>query len=297
MLAQGLGPAAIHGYLEDALARFGKRWSGERRSRGSVANARPGTEAPRGRFDRGNVCGGNGLPRQPGVHFAHPGASLRFEQLRDGARRLRVRLLVRDARAAQHVRNPAGRHSGNVRSCLRPPHGGAGLRELQLRTAQDGCGGTLNSGACGAPGALDVPAERAAGPGEPDDAFPLRDRLRLRDNFGFVLQCLRMGGAAFASLDRGPGRSSSPSPRISSSTPRRGPARTPSRGSSAARPAPFAPTSPRSSTAGSSCFAEIRRVFVVNRASTNTRLAREAETELRKGRRAGRRRPPAHRVP
>jgi hypothetical protein len=44
-----------------------------------------------------------------------------------------------------------------------------------------------------------------ARPGEPDDdVFPLRDRLRLRDNFGFVLQQLRSRGPAFRTLAKGP---------------------------------------------------------------------------------------------
>lgn len=44
-----------------------------------------------------------------------------------------------------------------------------------------------------------------AGPGEPDDdLFPLPDRLRLRDNFGFVLQQLRARGPAFRELAKGP---------------------------------------------------------------------------------------------
>ena len=44
-----------------------------------------------------------------------------------------------------------------------------------------------------------------AGPGEPDDdLFPLPDRLRLRDNFGFVLQQLRARGPAFRDLAKGP---------------------------------------------------------------------------------------------
>ncbi len=44
-----------------------------------------------------------------------------------------------------------------------------------------------------------------AGSGEPDDdLFPLPDRLRLRDNFGFVLQQLRTRGPAFRDLAKGP---------------------------------------------------------------------------------------------
>ncbi|HXX69248.1 MAG TPA: helix-turn-helix domain-containing protein [Polyangiaceae bacterium] len=45
-----------------------------------------------------------------------------------------------------------------------------------------------------------------AGPGEPndDDVFPLQDRIRLRDNFGFVLQELRKRGPTFRALAKGP---------------------------------------------------------------------------------------------
>jgi hypothetical protein len=43
-----------------------------------------------------------------------------------------------------------------------------------------------------------------AGAGECDDGFPIRDRLRLRDNFGYVLQELRKRGTAFRSLAKGP---------------------------------------------------------------------------------------------
>jgi len=43
-----------------------------------------------------------------------------------------------------------------------------------------------------------------AGPGEPNDVFPLRDRVRLRDNFGFVLQELRKRGSVFRALAKGP---------------------------------------------------------------------------------------------
>jgi hypothetical protein len=44
-----------------------------------------------------------------------------------------------------------------------------------------------------------------AGPGESDeDVFPVRLRLRLRDNFGFVLQQLRARGSAFRALGKGP---------------------------------------------------------------------------------------------
>jgi hypothetical protein len=44
-----------------------------------------------------------------------------------------------------------------------------------------------------------------AGPGESDeDVFPLRLRLRLRDNFGFVLQQLRARDPAFRPLAKGP---------------------------------------------------------------------------------------------
>jgi hypothetical protein len=42
-------------------------------------------------------------------------------------------------------------------------------------------------------------------PGEPsDESFPLRDRLRLRDNFGFVLQQLRCRAGPFQALGKGP---------------------------------------------------------------------------------------------
>jgi hypothetical protein len=45
----------------------------------------------------------------------------------------------------------------------------------------------------------------SAGPGEPDeDVFSFQDRLRLRDNFGFVLQQIRSPGIAFGSLPKGP---------------------------------------------------------------------------------------------
>src|SRR5579863_5727645 len=40
-------------------------------------------------------------------------------------------------------------------------------------------------------------------PGE-RDVFPIRDRIRLRDNFGFVLQELRKRGPAFSTLAKGP---------------------------------------------------------------------------------------------
>lgn len=44
-----------------------------------------------------------------------------------------------------------------------------------------------------------------AGPGESDDdVFPIRYRLRLRDNFGFALQQLRERGSAFRALAKGP---------------------------------------------------------------------------------------------
>jgi hypothetical protein len=44
-----------------------------------------------------------------------------------------------------------------------------------------------------------------AGPGElDDDVFPLRLRLRLRDNFGFAVQQLRTRGTAFRDLAKGP---------------------------------------------------------------------------------------------
>jgi hypothetical protein len=44
-----------------------------------------------------------------------------------------------------------------------------------------------------------------AGPGESnDDVFPVRLRLRLRDNFGFVLQQLRARDPAFQALAKGP---------------------------------------------------------------------------------------------
>jgi len=44
-----------------------------------------------------------------------------------------------------------------------------------------------------------------AGPGESDeDVFPVRLRLRLRDNFGFVLQQLRARDEAFRALAKGP---------------------------------------------------------------------------------------------
>jgi hypothetical protein len=44
-----------------------------------------------------------------------------------------------------------------------------------------------------------------AGPGEPDaDAFPLRERLRFRDSFGFALLELRARSVAFQGLAKGP---------------------------------------------------------------------------------------------
>jgi hypothetical protein len=44
-----------------------------------------------------------------------------------------------------------------------------------------------------------------AASGEPDnDVFPFQDRVRLRDNFGFVLQELRKRGSAFRALAKGP---------------------------------------------------------------------------------------------
>lgn len=52
---------------------------------------------------------------------------------------------------------------------------------------------------------LDAARVLPAGPGEPDDdVFPIRDRIRLRDNFGFVLQELRKRGPAFRALAKGP---------------------------------------------------------------------------------------------
>jgi hypothetical protein len=52
---------------------------------------------------------------------------------------------------------------------------------------------------------LDAVRVLPAGPGEPDDdVFPLRERIRLRDNFGFVLQELRKRGPAFRALAKGP---------------------------------------------------------------------------------------------
>jgi hypothetical protein len=106
------------------------------------------------------------------------------------------------AKRRQRRRSHGARFALQVRT---PRDGAPSHRAGRDRRLPSASGLAAPTGAEGACTMLNAARLLPAGPGEPEaDAFPLRERLRFRDSFGFALLELRARSIAFQGLAKGP---------------------------------------------------------------------------------------------